>query len=188
VKELIALAKARPNELNCASAGNGTPNHLGCELLKSMAGIDIVHVPYKGSPAAVTDVVSGRIQLMLNSIPTVLPLAKAGKIRPLGMSSARRSPAMPEVPAIAETVPGYEYVQWFAMLAPAGTPPAIVNRINAEIVKMMADPPFAQRLVNLGAEPQSSTPADLAAYMRKDSQRWAGVIKALKAAGTRFDL
>jgi tripartite-type tricarboxylate transporter receptor subunit TctC len=187
VKELIALAKAKPKQLNCASAGNGTPNHLGCELLKSMAGIDVVHVPYKGSPPAITDVVSGRIHFMLNSIPTVLPLVNAGKLRALGVSTARRSPAVPEVPAIAETVPGYEYVQWFAMLSPAGTPTAVVNKINAEMVKMMADPPFAQRLVNLGAEPQSSTPAELVAYMRKDSERWSGVIKALKAAGTKFD-
>src|SRR6185295_4158238 len=169
VKELIAVARARPKQLNCASAGNGTPNHLGCELLKSMAGIDVVHVPYKGSPAAVNDVIAGQVQFMLNSIPTVLPLAKAGKIRLLGVSSARRSAAVPEIPTIAETVPGYEYVQWFAMLAPAGTTPAIVNKINAEMVKMIADPPFAQRLMNLGAEPQSSTPAGLSAYMRKDS-------------------
>jgi tripartite-type tricarboxylate transporter receptor subunit TctC len=188
VKELIALAKAKPKQLNCASAGNGTPNHLGCELLKSMTGIDVVHVPYKGSPPAITDVISGQIQFMLNSIPTVLPLAKAGKIRALGVSGARRSPAVPEIPAIAETVPGFEYVQWFAMLAPAGTPAAIVNKINAEMVKMIADPPFAQRLINLGAEPQSCSPAELSAYMRKDSERWARVIKGLKAAGTRFEL
>jgi tripartite-type tricarboxylate transporter receptor subunit TctC len=187
VKELVALAKARPSQLNCASAGNGTPNHLGCELLKSLAGIDVVHVPYKGSPGAVTDVVSGRIQFMLNSIPTVLPLVTSGKIRALGVSSARRSRAVPDVPPIAESVPGYDYVQWFAMLAPAGTPPAVVNKINAEMVRTMADPAFAQRLVNLGAEPQSSTPAELSAYMRKDSERWARVIKGLKAAGTRFE-
>ena len=186
--ELIALARAKPKQLNCASAGNGTPNHLGCELLKSMTGIDVVHVPYKGSPPAISDVVSGEIHFMLNSIPTVLSLIKVGKIRALGVSSAKRSPAVPEIPTIAETVPGYEYLQWFAMMAPAGTPPAIVNRINAEMVKMIADPPFAQRLVNLGAEPQSSTPAELSAYMRKDSERWAKVIKALKASGTRFDL
>src|SRR4051812_2728733 len=183
VQELIALAKARPKQLNCASAGNGTPNHLGCELLKSMTGIDVVHVPYKGSPPAITDVVSGQIQFMLNSIPTVLPLARAGKIRALGVSGARRSPAAPELPTIGETVPGFEYVQWFAMLAPARTPTIIVNRINSEMVKMIADPPFAQRLVNLGAEPQSSTPDELSAYMRTDSERWARVIKGLKAAG-----
>jgi tripartite-type tricarboxylate transporter receptor subunit TctC len=104
------------------------------------------------------------------------------------VSTAKRSPVVPEIPAIAETLPGYEYVQWFAMLAPAGTPPGIVNKINAEMVKMIADPPFAQRLMNLGAEPQSSTPAGLSAYMRKDSERWARVIKGLKAAGTRFEL
>jgi tripartite-type tricarboxylate transporter receptor subunit TctC len=188
VQELIALAKAKPKQLNCASAGNGTPNHLGCELLKSMTGIDVVHVPYKGSPPAINDVISGQIQFMLNSIPTVLPLAKAGKIRALGVSSARRSTAVPELPAIAETVPGFEYLQWFAMLAPARTPAAIVNKINAEMVKMIADPPFAQRLMNLGAEPQSSTPGELSAYMRKDSERWARVIKELKAAGTKFEL
>ena len=188
VKELVALAKAKPGQLNCASAGNGTPNHLGCELLKSMTGIDVVHVPYKGSPPAITDVVSGRIQFMLNSIPTVLPLANAGKIKALGVSSTKRSAVMPDVPTIAETVPGYEYLQWFAMLAPARTPPAIVNKINAEMVKMIADPAFAQKLILLGAEPQSSTPAGLAAYMRKDSERWAQVIKGLKASGTKFDL
>lgn len=188
VKELIALAKARPGQLNCASAGNGTPNHLGCELLKSMTGIDVVHVPYKGSAPAVTEVLSGRIQFMLNSIPTVLPLAQAGKVRALGVSSAKRLPTIPEIPPIADTVPGYEYVQWFAMMAPAGTPSAVVNRVSAELTKMMAEPAFAQRLTNLGAEPQSSTPAELSAYMRKDSERWAGVIKALKASGTKFDL
>jgi tripartite-type tricarboxylate transporter receptor subunit TctC len=186
VKELIALAKAAPKQLNCASAGNGTPNHLGCELLKSMAEIDVVHVPYKGSPAAVTDVVTGQIQFMLNSIPTVLPLVVAGKIRALAVSTPKRTPALPD-PAIAETVPGYEYVQWFAMLAPARTPPAIVSKINAEMVRMIADPTFAQRLVKLGAEPQSSTPAELSEYMRRDSERWARVIKALEAAGTRFE-
>ena len=123
-----------------------------------MAGIDVVHVPYKGSPPAVNDVIAGQVQFMLNSIPTVLPLAKAGKIRPLGVSSAKRSPATPEIPTIAETVPGYEYVQWFAMMAPAGTPPAIVNKISSEMAKMMADPPFARRLVDLGAEPNQAPP------------------------------
>jgi tripartite-type tricarboxylate transporter receptor subunit TctC len=187
MQELISLAKAKPKQLNCSSAGNGTPNHLGCELLKSMARIDVVHVPYKGSPAAIADVVSGQIQFMLNSIPTVLPLIKAGKVRALGVSSAKRSMAAPEVPPIADTVPGYEYVQWFAMLAPAGTPVTIVNKISAEMAKMIADPPFAQRLMNLGAEPQSSTPAELLTFMRKDSERWARVIAGLKASGTQFD-
>lgn len=178
VAELIALARARPGQLNCASAGTGTPNHLGCELLKSMAKIDFVHVPYKGATYGITDVVAGQAQFMFNSIPAVLPLARAGKIRALGVGSTKRSVAAPEVPTIAETIPGFECVNWYAMLAPAKTPPAIVAKLNAEIVKMIADPPFAQRLIELGSEPQSSTPGELLAYMRKESERWDRVIKA----------
>lgn len=178
VAELIALARARPGQLNCASAGTGTPNHLGCELLKSMAKVDFVHVPYKGATYGITDVVAGQAQFMFNSIPAVLPLARAGKIRALGVGSTKRSVAAPEVPTIAETIPGFECVNWYAMLAPAKTPPAIVAKLNAEIVKMIADPPFAQRLIELGSEPQSSTPGELLAYMRKESERWDRVIKA----------
>ena len=178
VEELIALARARPGQLNCASAGTGTPNHLGCELLKSMAKIDFVHVPYKGATYGITDVVAGQAQFMFNSIPAVLPLARAGKIRALGVGSTKRSVAAPEVPTIAETIPGFECVNWYAMLAPAKTPPAIVAKLNAEIVKMIADPPFAQRLIELGSEPQSSSPGELLAYMRKESERWDRVIKA----------
>jgi tripartite-type tricarboxylate transporter receptor subunit TctC len=178
VEELIALARARPGQLNCASAGTGTPNHLGCELLKSTAKIDFVHVPYKGATYGITDVVAGQAQFMFNSIPAVLPLARAGKIRALGVGSTKRSVAAPEVPTIAETIPGFECVNWYAMLAPAKTPPAIVAKLNGEIVKMIADPPFAQRLIELGSEPQSSSPGELLAHMRKESERWDRVIKA----------
>jgi tripartite-type tricarboxylate transporter receptor subunit TctC len=178
VKELIALARAKPGQLNCASAGSGTPNHLGCELLKSMAKVDFVHVPYKGASQGITDVVAGQAQFMFNSIPAVLPLAKAGKIRALGVGGTKRSVAAPDVPTIAETLPGFECVNWYAMLAPAKTPPDIVSKINAEMVKMIADPPFAQRLIDMGSEPQSSSPAELRAYMRKESERWDRVIKA----------
>lgn len=178
VEQLIALARAKPGQLNCASAGTGTPNHLGCELLKSMAKIDFVHVPYKGATYGITDVVAGQAQFMFNSIPAVLPLARAGKIRALGVGSTKRSVAAPEVPTIAETLPGFECVNWYAMLAPAKTPPAIVAKLNGEIVKMIADPPFAQRLIELGSEPQSSTPGELLAYMHKESERWDHVIKA----------
>jgi tripartite-type tricarboxylate transporter receptor subunit TctC len=178
VPELIALARAKPGQLNCASAGTGTPNHLGCELLKSTAKIDFVHVPYKGATPGFMDVVAGQAQFMFNSIPAVLPLARSGKIRALGVGGLKRSPAAPEVPAIAETLPGFECVNWYAMLAPAKTPPATIAKLNAEIVKMIADPPFAQRLLDLGSEPQSSSPAELRAYMRKETERWDRVIKA----------
>jgi len=184
VQELVGLAKAKPKALNCASAGTGSPNHLGCELLKHIAQIDIVHVPYKGATPGITDVVSGQMHFMFNSIPAVLPLVKAGKLRGLGVSSTKRSAAAPDIPAIAETLPGFEYVNWYAMLAPVGTPAAIVGKVNAELVKMIADPPFAQRLMNLGSEPQSSTPGELGAFMKRDSERWARVIKA---AGIKLD-
>lgn len=184
VKDLIALAQAKPGQLNCASAGTGTPNHLGCELLKSSAKIDFVHVPYKGATPGFMDVVAGQAQFMFNSIPAVLPLAKAGKIRALGVGGKKRSVAAPDVPTIAETLPGFECVNWYAMLAPAKTPPAIVAKLNAEMVKMIADPPFAQRLIDLGSEPQSSTPEELRAHMRAESQRWGRVIKA---AGLRLE-
>jgi tripartite-type tricarboxylate transporter receptor subunit TctC len=178
VQELIALARAKPGQLNCASAGTGTPNHLGCELLKSTAKIDFVHVPYKGATPGFMDVVAGQAQFMFNSIPAVLPLARSGKIRALGVGGAKRSMAAPEVPAIAETLPGFECVNWYAMLAPAKTPSATIAKLNAEMVKMIADPPFAQRLLDLGSEPQSSSPAELRAYMRKETERWDRVIKA----------
>lgn len=184
VQDLINLAKAKPKALNCASAGTGSPNHLGCELLKHTAQIDFVHVPYKGATPGIMDVVAGQMHFMFNSIPAVLPLVKSGKLRGLGVSSLKRSTAAPEIPTVAETLPGFEYVNWYAMLAPAGTPAGIVNKVNGEMVKMIADPPFAQRLMNLGSEPQSSSPADLRAFMKRDSERWARVIKA---AGIKID-
>ncbi len=177
VPELIALAKAKPGTLNCASAGNGTPNHLGCELLKSLGNINFVHVPYKGSGPGVVDVVAGQAHFMFASIPQVLPLVRTGKLRALGVGSLKRTSVAPEVAAIAETLPGFEYENWYAMLAPAGTPAAIINKINAEMVKMIDDPSFTRRLQELGSEPRSSTPAGLTAHMRKEWDRWSKVIK-----------
>ena len=184
VPELIALAKAKPGQLNCASAGTGTPNHMGCELLKAMGGINFVHVPYKGSGPGVTDVVGGQAQFMFNSIPAVLQLVRTGKLRGLGVGSTKRSPVAPEIPTIAETLPGFEYFNWYAMLAPTGTPAPVINKINAEMVKMIADPPFAQRLLDMGSEPLSSTPAGLTAHMRAESDRWS---KVIKSAGIRIE-
>ena len=178
VPDLIALARSKPGQLNCASAGAGTPNHLGCELLKVSAKIDFVHVPYKGATSGITDVIAGQAQFMFNSIPAVLPLVKSGKVRALGVGGPKRSPAAPDVPTIGETIPGFECVNWYAMSAPAKTPAPIVAKLNGEVVKMIADPSFAQKLIDMGSEPQSSTPAELTKYMRKESERWDRVIKS----------
>ena len=175
--ELVALARAKPGQLNCASPGFGTSNHLGCEMLKTMTSVNFLHVPYKGTAPAITDVVGGQVQFMFNSMPAVYPLAKAGKLRALAHGGTKRSPAAPEVPTVAETIPGFQCITWYALVAPRGIAPAIVARLNAEVVKMFADAPFAQRIVDQGQEPQSTTPAELLAYMRAESARWAAVIK-----------
>lgn len=178
VKQLVALARAKPGKLNCASPGTGTANHLGCELLKTMASVDFVHVPYKGTSPAINDLIGGQVDFMFNSMPAVLPLAKTGKLRALATAGKKRSTATPDIPTLAETIPGFDCINWYALLAPRGTPPAIIARLNTEMVKMFADPPFAKRFVEQGSEPQTSTPAELAAYIRSESDRWAKVIKA----------
>jgi tripartite-type tricarboxylate transporter receptor subunit TctC len=178
VEELVALARAKPGQLNCASPGTGTSNHLGCEMLKVMAKVSFLHVPYKGTSLAVNDVVGGQVQFMFNSMPAVWPLAKAGKLRALAHAGTKRSPAAPEVPTMAETIPGFQCITWYALVAPRGVPAAILSKVNGELQKMLADPPFAKRLSDQGQEPQSTTPAELTAYMRAESERWSGVIKA----------
>ncbi len=185
VEELVALARAKPGQLNCASPGTGTSNHLGCEMLKVMAKINFLHVPYKGTSLAVNDVVGGQVQFMFNSMPAVWPLAKAGKLRALAHAGTKRSPAAPDVPTMAETIPGFQCITWYALIAPRGVPPVIVARVNGELVKMLADPSFAKRLSDQGQEPQSSTPAELSAYMRAESERWAGVLKAAGLSVTK---
>ena len=185
VDELMALARAKPGQLNCASPGTGTSNHLGCEMLKVLAKVDFLHVPYKGTSMAITDVVGGQVQFMFNSMPAVWPLAKTGKLRALAHAGTKRSPAAPEVPTIAETIPGFQCITWYALVAPSGVPPAIITRVNREMVKMLAEPTFAKRLSDQGQEPQSTTPAELSAYMRAESERWAGVIKAAGLALTK---
>ena len=178
VDELVALARAKPGQLNCASPGFGTSNHLGCELIKTMTGINVVHVPYKGTAPAISDVVGGQVQFMFNSMPPVLPLVRAGKLRAIALGGTKRSPAAPEIPIVAETLPGFQCITWYALIAPRGIPPAIVARLNAEIVKMFADAPFAQRISDMGQEPQPTSPAALVAHMRSESERWSKVIKA----------
>ena len=177
IKDLIAYAKANPGKLNYASVGAGTPIHLGMELFKMLTGTNIVHVPYKGSGPAVTELLAGQVQLMLNSIPPMLPHVKTGRLKALGVGSAERSSAMPNVPTIAESgVPGFETVTWFGISAPAATSPAIVAKLNTAIKKVLSDADLAQRMATQGSEPHASTPAAMAAYMREESARWKKVI------------
>ena len=178
VDDLVALARAKPGQLNCASPGFGTSNHLGCEMLKTMTGVSFVHVPYKGTAPAISDVVGGQVQFMFNSIPAVLPLVKGGKVRAIAHGGIKRSPAAPEIPLVSETLPGFQCATWYALIAPRGIPPGIVSRLNADIVKMFADAPFAQRISDMGQEPQSTSPAELLAHMRSESERWSQVINA----------
>ena len=185
VKELIAYAKARPGQLNYASVGQGSPNHLGMELLKALAGIDVVHVPYKGTGPAITDLLGGQVQLMFNSMPSVLPLVKSGKLKGLAVGSAQRSPAIPDIPTVAEAgVPGFENVTWYGMFAPAKTPREIVVKLNRQVVKILGEPEMAQRLASQGAEPRSSTPEELVKFMQVETVRWK---KVIQAAGIKLE-
>jgi len=185
VKELIALAKAKPGYLNAGSSGIGTPNHLGTELLKGLAGVNIVHVPYKGGAPAITDLIGGQIHMAFSSVPAVLPHINAGRLNALGVGSAKRSPALPNIPTIAEAgVPGYEYTTWYGVFAPAGTPAPIISRLNAEIVKALAAPELNERFVSQGADPAPSSADELRRYMAEETARWA---KTIKTAGIRLE-
>ena len=179
LKEMIALAKAKPGQLNYASVGAGSPNHLGMELLKSMSGIDMVHVPYKGATPAVADLIAGQVQLMFNGMSSVLPHVASGKLKAIAIGSARRSAAAPDVPTVAEAgLPGFEYIAWNGNFAPAATPRAIVLKLNADIRKALAAPDVVQRLSSLGSEPAAGTPEEFAAYLKQDYARWSAVVKA----------
>jgi tripartite-type tricarboxylate transporter receptor subunit TctC len=177
VAGLIKLAKKRPGEINYASPGVGSPNHMGMELLKSMTGINVVHVPYKGGGPAMTDLLSGQVQLLFNSIPSVLPQIRAGRLKVLAVSSSKRSSAMPDVPAVAETVPGYEYVTWYGLFAPRGTPAAIVDKLAKTTAAALKSPDLSRSLRNQGSEPTPSTPDELQRFVQKEHDRWAHVVK-----------
>ena len=181
VKELLAYARANPGKLNVASSGVGTPNHLGGEMLKYMAKIDIVHVAYKGGGPAMNDLIAGQVQLQFSSIPTVLGHVKNGRVKMLAIGSAKRSPAIPDVPTIAEAgVPGYEYTTWYGVFGPKGMNKAVVTQLNSAVAKALASPDVHQRLMSQGAEPAPNSPEELTRYMREESARWAKVIKAAK--------
>ncbi len=185
VKELIALAKAQPGKLNYASAGNGTANHLAMELFKQMAGINITHVPYKGAPQAVTDVLAGHMNMMFNSIAPIVAHIKSERVRVLGIAGAKRSPQLPDVPTISEAgVPGFEAVNWFGMFAPAKTPKPIVTRLNAALVKVVNTPEIRLQFEALGADPVGGSPEAFAAFVRRDLEKYA---KVVKLSGAKVD-
>ena len=177
VAELINYMKAHPNKLSFGSPGIGTSVHVSGELFKSMTGTTMQHVPYKGRAFAIPDLVGGSIQVMFDNMPSALPMAKEGKIRALAQTTATRSAAAPDVPTVAETVPGFEATTWFAMFAPAGTPKDIVTRINAEMQRVFKLPDVADKLRLLGLEPWLSTPDELARYQASEITKWAKVVK-----------
>jgi tripartite-type tricarboxylate transporter receptor subunit TctC len=177
VAELITWLKANPNKASFGSPGIGSSVHVSGELFKSMTGTTMQHVPYKGRQFAIPDLVGGQIQLMFDNMPSALPMAKEGKIRALAQTTAKRSPAAPDIPTVAETVPGFEATTWFAVFAPAGTPPAVVARINAEMVRVFKLPDVVDKLKTLGLEPWISTPDELAAFQATEIVKWAKVVK-----------
>lgn len=178
VKELIALAKAHPGQLTYASAGNGSTTHLAAELFKSMAGLDMIHVPYKGGGPALVDLIAGQVNLYFGSMPAALPHVKNGKLRALAVTSAKRSRAAPELPTVAESgFPGFAADTWIGVLAPAGTPGPIVVRLNREIVKILQQPELEEKLSAQGAEPVTNSPEQFAAYIKSEIRKWAKVVK-----------
>jgi tripartite-type tricarboxylate transporter receptor subunit TctC len=178
LKEFIALAKQKPGELNYASSGTGTPYHMAGELFKAMSGTDIVHVPHKASGEARNAVIGGHVQMMFDAITTMASNAKAGQVRALGTTGTKRSALTPDIPTIAEAgVPGYEATIWLGVMAPAGTPKGIVDKLNAEINKVIARPDVKEAWAKQGAVPMPMTPAEFDKYLRADIEKWANVVK-----------
>ena len=185
VAELIALLKANPGKYTFASSGNGTSQHLSGELFKTMAGVDMQHIPYKGSPPALQDVVGGQVSMTFDNITTALPLARSGKLRPLAVTTARRSAVAPEVPTLGEAgLPGFEVGSWQGVFAPAGTPPDVVKRLNNEIVKILNLPEIREKLAALGAEPVGNSQEEFSAMVKAEVVKWTDVVKK---SGAKID-
>jgi len=185
VKEFIALARSRPGQLNYASAGIGTPPHLAGELFKTLAGVDIVHVPYKGNGPAYTDLIGGHVSVMFPTIPTAIPHVRTGKLRALAVTTRQRTAITPELPTISESgVPGYDVSSWYGLLAPAGTPAATVARLQREIVKVLRLPDISEKLMAQGLDLVGNTPEEFAAILKSEIAKWA---KVVTASGARVD-
>ncbi len=185
LRELIAYAKSKPGALTFASAGNGSVSHLSGELLKAAAGIDLVHVPYKGGGAATADLLSGRVSMMLETIPNALPPVRTGKMKALGVTTRTRSSAAPDLPTFAESgLPGFDVASWTGLFAPAGTPPAVLERLNRETLRITKDPAYLEQLKTMGTDAASSTPEALGKFMREDIARWT---EAVKRSGAKVE-
>jgi len=185
VRELIGYAKKNPGKLVNASSSNGSPGHVAGELFKAMTGTDIVHAPYKGGAMAINDLIAGHVQVMFESLNSITSYARSGKVRALAVSGARRSPGFPELPTLAEAgVPGYEAGTWTGVIAPAGLPPAVLAKLNGAVNEAIRSPIFMERFALTGDEPAGGTPADFADAIRRDSARWAEVIRR---SGARID-
>jgi len=185
VKEFIALAKSRPGQLNFASSGSGTTIHMSGELFKLMTGVDIVHVPYKGSSPAITDLMAGNVSVMWDNLPASMPFIKAGRLRAIAITSAKRYPGLPDLPTVAESgVPGYEATAWFGVVAPAATPRQIVTRLNSEINRAVNLPDMKERFALQGAIPAPGSPEDFGAWIRSEIVKWG---KVVKASGARVE-
>jgi len=184
VKDLVALARAKPEQINYASAGSGSSSHLAMELFKTMAGVRMTHIPYKGTGPLIIDLIAGQVSVTIASAVPLSPQVKAGRLRGLAVTSPRRAAAFPELPAIAETVAGYEVVNWFGIFAPAGTPKPVIARINAALDKALQSPGLRKILNSSGADPVGGTPGDFAKVVRADFAKWA---KVVRDSGARVD-
>jgi len=185
VQELIAYGKANPGKLNFASSGNGTSIHLSAELFKTMTGVQMAHIPYKGSAPAIQDLAGGQVQLMFDNLPSSLPLIKAGRLKALAVTGKERAAVLPDVPTVAESgVPGYEATSWYMVLVPGKTPPEVINKINAETVRSLKDKDMIELLTRGGADPLGNSPREAMEFLKSEIARWGA---AVKRAGVKVD-
>lgn len=185
VQELIAYAKAHPGKLYFGSAGNGSSHHLAGELFDTMAHVKMTHVPYRGTAAAVTDTISGQVQVIFDTLPSAIPFVKSGRLRALAVTSPQRDPSLPDLPTISESgLPGYEVGSWYGLLAPAGTPAPIVEKLSKVVAQLVRRPDIKQKLLERGATPVGDTPAEFASYINSELKKWAPIVRA---SGARVD-